>query len=247
VILRFLAGIGLCAWLLAASAQPTLAGEFTPAQRNEIINILREALRTDPSILTDAIEALRSSAAREKEQAQQAAIAALRAQLATDDDPVLGNPRGDVTVVLFFDIRCGYCRKLQPELDALLAKDKQVRLVMKDLPILGEPSVLGAKALLAAQAQGGYAKLYHALMDQAAPPTKDSIRADAKRLGLDADRLLREMESAAVKARIDAHLQIAQHLGIEGTPALVIGQRLIPGAVPVAELQHAVREARATH
>ena len=150
------------------------------------------------------------------------------------------------SVVEFFDVRCGYCRKLQPAMAELLRSDPNVRLVLKDLPILGPASVLGSKALIAAQSQGGYAKLRDLLMTQAAPPTVESIRADAQRLGLDADRLLREMDSPAVAKRIEANLALAARLGIQGTPAMVVGDVLIPGAVDVAELQQSVQQARAT-
>lgn len=230
-------------WLMGTPARA--AEEFTAPQRAEIVKILRDALRLDPSILRDAIEAMRNDENRQQVETARAAIAAARAELNNPADYVAGNPLGDVTVVEFFDVRCTYCRKLQPAMAALLRGDPNIRLVFKDLPILGQPSVLGAKALLAAQPQGGYGKLRELLMTQAAPPTLESIRADAQSLGLDAGRLLREMDSPAVAARIDANLALAARLGIQGTPAMVIGDVLIPGAVDVAELQQSVQQARA--
>lgn len=245
---RCLAVLGLIGGLFGGAAGAS-AAEFNPAQRAAIIEILREAMRSDPTILRDAIEAMRSEESRRQEDSARTALAAMRDQLVDPADAVLGNPRGDVTVVEFFDIRCGYCRKLQPTMMELLRKDPKIRLVLKDLPILGPASVLGAQALLAAQAQegqvrDGYAKLRDSLMSQTSPPTRDSLRADARRLGLDADRLLRDMDSPAVQARIDANLALAARLNIQGTPALIIGETLIPGAVEVAELQTAVRQAR---
>jgi protein-disulfide isomerase len=232
--------------LAGVAAAPALrAAEFSPAQRAEIVEILRDALRKDPTILRDAIEAMRADEGRQQAEGARAAIAAVRADLVTAGDHVAGNPQGDVTVVEFFDVRCGYCRKMQPAMAELLRTDPKVRLVLKDLPILGPPSVLGARALLAAQSQNGYGKLLELLMSQAAPPTRESIRADALRLGMDADRLLREMDSAPIAARIDANLSLANRLGIQGTPAMVIGDVLIPGAVEVADLQQAVQQARA--
>lgn len=225
------------------------AAEFNPAQRAAITEILRDAMRNDPTILRDAIEAIRTEESHRQEADARTALAAVRDRLVDPADPVLGNPRGDVTVVEFFDIRCGYCRKLQPAIVELLRKDPKIRLALKDLPILGPASVLGAQALLASQAQegqvqGGYAKLRDVLMSQARPPTRDSLRADAQRLGLDVDRLLRDMDSPAVQARIDTNLALAARLNIQGTPALVIGDTIIPGAVEVTELQAAVRRAR---
>jgi protein-disulfide isomerase len=126
----------------------------------------------------------------------------------------------------------------------LLSRDHGVRLVYKDLPILGPASVLGSKALLAAQKQGGYEKLRAAIM--AAPPqtTEAIIQEAAQRLGLDWKRLRHDMDDPAIQARIDTNLKLARSVGIEGTPALVIGGDLIPGAVDLADLRKAVTTAR---
>jgi protein-disulfide isomerase len=234
-VLRILLCLAVC--LLGVQAR---ADEFTPAQRAEIIQILRDALKQDPSILRDAIGAVQQAEADR----QRTSLAAVKDTLVDPLDPVVGNPQGDVTIVEFFDTRCPYCRKLEPTMAALLARDKGVRLVYKDLPILGPASVLGSKALLAAQRQGGYEKLRDAIM--AAPPqtTKAMIQDAAQRLGLDWKRLEHDMDNPAIQARIDANLKLARTIGIDGTPALVIGGELIPGAVEMAELTQAVAIAR---
>jgi protein-disulfide isomerase len=216
------------------------AAEFTPAQRAEIVQILRDALKQDPSILRDAVAAMQA----DEGDHQRAALAAVKDTLVDPADPVGGNPKGDVTIVEFFDTRCPYCRKLEPTMADLLSRDHGVRLVYKDLPILGPASVLGSKALLAAQKQGGYEKLRAAIM--AAPPqtTEAIIQEAAQRLGLDWKRLRHDMDDPAIQARIDTNLKLARSVGIEGTPALVIGGDLIPGAVDLAELRKAVTTAR---
>ena len=220
---------------------PALADEFTPAQRAEIVRILRDALRHDPSILRDAIGAMQA----DDGERQRTALVAAKDTMVDPADPVAGNPSGDVTIVEFFDTRCPYCRKLEPTMADLLARDRGVRLVYKDLPILGPASVLGSKALLAAQKQGSYEKLRDAIM--AAPPqtTKPMIQEAAQRLGLDWLRLEHDMDDPAIQARINAHLHLAHSIGIEGTPALIIGGELIPGAVELPELRKAVATARA--
>lgn len=216
-----------------------LADQFTAAQRAEIVRILREALQHDPSILRDAINALKTDEGNE----QKAQLAASRTRL-EDGGAVAGNPRGDVTIVEFFDTRCPYCRKLEPVMAKLLAQDHGVRLVYMDLPILGPPSVLGSKALLAADRQGGYEKLRDAIM--AAPPqtTRAMIKEAAERLGLDWARLEHDMDNPAIQARINEHLKLAQAIGVDGTPAMVIGETFLPGAVDLAELRNAVAAAR---
>jgi len=222
-------------------AVPAMADEFTPAQRAEIVQILRGALKQDPSILRDAVTALQA----EDGDHQRAALAAAKDSLVDPADPVAGNARGDVTIVEFFDTRCPYCRKLEPAMADLLARDRGVRLVYKDLPILGPASVLGSKALLAAQKQGGYEKLRDAIMAVPQQTTKAIVQEAAQRVGLDWKRLERDMDDPAIQARINTNLQLARSIGIEGTPAMVIGGQLIPGAVDVAELRKAVTAARA--
>ena len=226
--------------LLAGAPTVLVAAEFSPAQRAEMVEILREALRKDPSILRQAIEALQADEGRAQEEASRAALAAERSSLVDPADQVAGNPKGDVTIVEFFDVRCGYCRRMEPAMTELLRQDRNVRLIYKDLPILGPASVLGAKALIAAQAQNGYEKLRDALMKSNAEPTRDNLRAEAQRLGLDGDKILRDMDSPAVQARITANLALAQRLAIRGTPAMIIGDTVIPGAVDLAELQKTV-------
>ncbi len=205
---------------------------FTPAQRAEIVQIMRQALQQDPSILRDAIGALQADEAKRQAAAVQ------------PGDPVAGNPKGNVTIVEFFDVRCPYCRQMNPVVAALLRHDHDVRVVYKDLAILGPASVLASRALLAAQRQGGYLKLRAALM--AGPPdiTEATIQAAATKLGLDWPRLRRDMADPTIMRRLRADVAQAQALGIDGTPAFLVGHTLIPGAVDLADLEKAVAAAR---
>jgi len=239
---RFMPLLASCQIICLLALPPALADEFTPAQRAEIVRILRDALKQDPSILRDAVGAMQA----DEGERQRAALAAAKDTLVDPADPVAGNPSGDVTIVEFFDTRCPYCRKLEPDMADLLTRDRGIRLVYKDLPILGPASVLGSKALLAAQKQGGYEKLRDAIM--AGPPqtTKATIQDAAQRLGLDWKRLEHDMDDPAIQTRINTHLQLARSIGIEGTPALIIGGELIPGAVEGDELRSAIAKARAT-
>ena len=222
-----------------------MAQSFSDAQRDEIVGILREALRRDPSILRDAFAAIQATEERERGEAQRAGIAAQRAALFDNaEDPVRGNPRGDVSIVEFFDVRCPYCKRLHEDMAELINRDRNVRVVMKDIPILGPASVLASRALLAAQRQGKYVQLHDALMRSRGEPTEAAIRAEAQRAGLDVPRLMREMADPAIQRRLDANLALARSLQIEGTPALVIGDTLIPGAVPLAQLETLVAQDR---
>lgn len=237
------------AFLLAAAGTlltgRAMAQSFTEAQRAEIVGILRDALRRDPTILREAFGALQAAEERDREDAQRDAIAAHRQEIfGVAADPVRGNPRGNVTIVEFFDVRCPYCKRLHAEMGPLLRRDRDIRVVMKDLPILGPQSVVAARALLAAHRQGKYAELYDALMSLRGEPTDAAIRSEAERVGLDYARLRREMEDPAIQQRLDANIALARALRIEGTPALIIGETLVPGALPVAQIEQMVAAAR---
>ena len=233
--------VTLLGMVLCLPSLVTWADEFTAAQRAEIVKIMRDALKQDPSILRDAVTALQADETGK----QKEVLAAAKNSLIDPADPVAGNPHGDVTIVEFFDTRCPYCRKIEPTMADLLARDLGVRLVFKDLPILGPASVLGSKALLAAQKQGGYEKLRDAIMSAPPQTTKAMIQEAANHLGLDWPRLQHDMDDPAIQARIDSNLKLARSIGIEGTPALVIGGELIPGAVEGDELRSAIAKARA--
>ena len=237
----------------AASAQDvprsvparSLPTSFTPAQRSEIVAILRDALRTDPSILGDAITALRASEQQKQQAEATGALQANRPALSGQPgDAILGDAAGDVTVVEFYDPRCPYCRKVLPDLQALLDGDHRVRLVEKLIPILGPNSVLDAEAIQAASLQGRYGAMQRALMTDSSAPGPERIRALAASAGLDVPRLLRDMNSPAVTTVLNRNVQLAQELHLTGTPTFVIGDQEIPGAVDLPDLRQAVATER---
>jgi protein-disulfide isomerase len=231
--------------LVAVAARADEPSAFTPAQRAEIVSILRQALKSDPSILRDAVAALQAEEAARRASNAAATIERLGPALtAAAGDPVAGNPRGDVTLVEFYDLRCPYCRRMLPVLDALIRSDPKLRVVYKDIPILGASSVLGAKAVLAAQRQGGYLRLHDLLMKGSTQITEATLQAAAQAAGLDWERLQRDMADPAIEARINANLDLARALDVDGTPVFIIGKQLLPGAAELAELQDAVKAAR---
>jgi protein-disulfide isomerase len=239
---RPLLSVTLGVLLLAGGAR---AESFTAEQRQEIVEIVRAALKTDPSILRDAAVALEHDDALRQDAAARVAIAnAGDALKARAGDPEAGNPAGDVTVVEFYDPRCPYCRRMMPVTDALIKADPGVRIVFKDIPILGAASVLESKAMLAAQNQNGYLRMQDALLHATPSATTETVRDAARKAGLDPDRLLRDMDDPRIQARIDANLALARSLGVSGTPAFVVGQKLVPGALELGDLKQLVAEAR---
>ena len=245
--MRLVSAAFLSAALLLTAARVVHAEAPTPEQRQEMVRVMREALVQDPSILRDALIALQKDDARRQEKVTRDVLAMMGPHLSNPADPVAGNPLGDVTVIEFYDTRCPYCRKMPPIIAELLGTDNRIKFVMKDMPILGPASQLESQALLAVQRQGGYFKLQDAIMQSTAPSTRDSLKDLANRLGLDGNAMLRDLDDPVIKARLKANIDMAAQLGIEGTPAFIIGDRMIGGAAELPELRQAVADARAPH
>jgi len=238
--------IGLALTLSASVLAVPARAADAPLDRKAVEAIVRDYILTHPEIIVEAINELQR---REQASAEDAASAAIRAHrdelFESKGSPVIGNPKGDITLVEFFDYQCGYCKASKPEMDAAAKADGKVRLVMKEFPILGPDSVMAAKAALAAHAQKKYAKLHDALMAHKGPLDEDTIMTIAKSAGLDTKRLRQDMESEAVQKEIDANLALARTLGIRGTPAFIIGDRLVPGAIDEDAFRKLFAEARA--
>jgi protein-disulfide isomerase len=147
-------------------------------------------------------------------------------------------------MVEFFDYHCGYCRAMQPSLETMMSQEGKVRFVFKEFPILGPDSITAAKAALASERQGRYLEMHQALM-RAKDLSMSGVMEVARDVGLDTKRLAKDMESPEVQAVIDRNLALAQTLGINGTPSFVVGDQLVPGAVPVAQLAQLIDKERA--
>ena len=226
-----------------AAGTPAVSASELPV--DAIRQIIRDYLIEHPEVLIEAQQALQAKrAAREAEQAKEA-IQRHRDELFFDPEtPVAGNPDGAITLVEFFDYRCGYCRRAKPTLETLLAENDDLRLAYKEFPILGPESTTAAYAALAARNQGNYEAFHWALMEADGPFDLDHILSVARSVGLDAERLARDMEEPALDALIDRNAVLANVLGIGGTPAFVIGDRLIGGAIPLEQFRAVIADAR---
>ena len=220
-------------------------GGFTPQQRDAIVAIVRDAMVRDPGILADAIAALRAADQKSEASAQASSIASHRSELLDPaGDAVAGNSAGSVTLVEFYDPRCPYCRRMIPSIDHAIAADRQLRVVYKVIPILGAPSMLAARAIVAAGLHGKYLAMQVRLMSDPTPPDDQSIAAAARAVGIAPATLASDMKSDAVTTRLKANLALARTLGIDGTPAFVVGDTLIPGAMTDDQLRQAIASAK---
>jgi protein-disulfide isomerase len=234
-----IAAVGAAAGLVPASDAPPSG--FEAAMHDYILR--------HPEVVMESIG--RMQAAREKaelstEAQQRALVVENRARIF--DDPtsqVAGNPHGDVTLVLFFDYRCPYCKQGVAEQNALLAADRGVRLVYKEFPILGAPSMTASRAALAAVKQGKYLPFHDAMMAYRGAFSDPEIFGMAQSVGIDVDRLKRDMGGDDISAILKANFALAQDLGINGTPAYVIGDRMVGGLTSAADFEALVKSVRA--
>ncbi|MAU41915.1 MAG: hypothetical protein CMF31_09875 [Kordiimonas sp.] len=214
--------LGLIAGVFCVSG--VQAGNFSEAEKAELKLLIREYLLEHPEVLPEAFEELRKREVR-------AALALYEQALYKDGHSYIGGaPDGRITIVEFFDYQCGYCKKVTPTVQRLMKENTDLRVVFKELPILGPGSEVAARAVLAAKEQNRYEDFHFALLASSGPLNEKKIMSIADKLGLDSDRLKEDMTSHVISNVIQQNRSLARALGITGTPAFIIGDEIIPGA-----------------
>ena len=246
-----IAGLACFAFLPASadhlSAQ-TAAASNPAASQSNIDQTIHDYILAHPEVLIQSLRAAKQKEEDRLASIRQSMVGSFEKELLEDPHSMsFGNPKGDVTVVEFFDYRCPYCRKVDPALQALLKEDPNVRLVQKEFPILGPASTYAARAVLAAQKQGIQTKLHETLMSRKPNFDEATILTIAGDVGLDLDRLKVDMNSTEVDAEIARTMQIAKALQLNGTPAFIIGSEVVPGGTDLQTFKELVAEARQEH
>ena len=234
-----------CGIILAAAmlmATPLMAQDFT---EDQIKDLALQAIRENPQIVMEAVAILEAQEDARKADQSVAVLSSRRDVLERDPNaPVLGNVDGDVTIVEFFDYNCPYCKRVKPEIQALMAADPDIRLVYREWPILGEGSVFAARAALAARNQGKYEEFHWAMMGLQGRAEEASILNAAVEIGLDADKLRADMDAPEINEHIQTSMELAAALGFNGTPSFVIGEALVPGFIKTVQFEGYVEGAR---
>ncbi|MDE4099921.1 DsbA family protein [Phaeobacter gallaeciensis] len=221
---------------------PALSQELDEARVRELV---LETIRENPEIVMEAVALLEKQQADAQAETQAEVLRSQRDLIERDPNaPVLGNPEGDVTVVEFFDYNCPYCRRVKPEVRALIEEDPNIRLVYREWPILGDGSVFAAKAALAARAQGKYEEFHWAMMAIKGRAQEATVLRVAEEVGLDLEQLKKDMEAPEVAEHIATSMRLTQALGFNGTPSFVVGDALVPGFVEKDQLSELVSTAR---
>jgi len=232
--------------LVAAPSVPARAAEpLSEAQRDAVRDLVRETLLENPEIIAEALEVYRDRQEAEEQARVSSMLVEHRDAIeGADEASVLGNPDGAVTVVEFSDYQCGYCKRVFPGLLETVEAAGDVRLVIHELPILGPESVMAARAALASREQGLYPAFHTALMAMRGGVTEEAVMQTARNVGLDVDQLKVDMADPALDEVFSETIGLARLLGISGTPAFVIGDKLIPGAISAEALEDLIARAR---
>jgi protein-disulfide isomerase len=237
----------IAALALSAAWLPSSAGAADPEPSvPEIEKIVRDYLMREPEVIYEAIQELQKRQQTAEAERQKATITERADEIFRHpEDPFAGAAEGDVTLVEFFDYRCGYCRNMAGNLRTLIDTDDRLRFVFKELPVLGPDSVVAAKAALAA-AKLDHDKYYdfHMALMQSKDLSRETVLSLAAAKGYNRDAMAAEMDSAWVQERLDANQALAESLGINGTPSFVVGSTLIPGAVDIGRLAQLVQDER---
>lgn len=246
------ARLGAAALLTASTAIAASAfdiTDMTDAEREAFRAEVRAYIMENPEMIMEEAYEVYQQRQSEAQVANDADLIAQSADVIYDDenDAVYGNPDGDIVLVEFSDYRCGYCKKAYPDVQALLEKDGNIKLIVKEFPILGEASILAGRFAVATKLVAGneaYLKLHDELMQARGDVSEGSLRRLANGLEIDADAVIAQMESDEVTAILARNYQLAQDLQISGTPAFVLGDQMLRGYVPYDAMVEIVAEVR---
>ncbi|MDB5362548.1 MAG: Protein-disulfide isomerase [Rhodospirillales bacterium] len=221
------------------------ADALTQVQTDQVNKLIHDYFLNNPKALIEAIEHAEASVKEDEQGQAKAALQSHREELEQDPtSPVLGNPKGDVTIVEFFDYRCPYCKVTAPTLQTLIGQDRKVRLVMKEFPILGKESVFASRVALAVGKHGKYAEFHQAMFALKTKVDDAQTLEVVKSLGLDPAQIKQEAQGSDIDVILKHNYDLAKQLNLSGTPAFVIGDTLLPGAVELKDFQDAVATAR---
>ena len=229
--------IAIC--LVLTTMVPSLArADLDATDRATLNSIIEDFIRNNPEIVRDTLIAL---AAREEAERKQTGLAKVR-----DDqgDPVMGNADGTITLYEFSDYNCGYCKRVFEPIQQLVRDNPDVRLVIKEFPILSQSSLVAAKAAIAAEMQGKFGDYHIAMMTYRGQITDAVVMRMSAQAGVDIEQLKSDMQSPKTMAIIQRTREAAAALEINGTPGLVVGDTVVPGAIGLDELVKLIAEER---
>lgn len=245
-IRRILFLITICFFSIASFSSIAASKPFNPTQTKAIQQITKKYLLENPEILMQMSKNLQTN------QINKAILGVETLLFGSKESPILGDKKGTINLVEFFDYQCSHCKRMEPIIEDLSKIYPKVRFVMKEFPIFGESSMYASSAALASVKQGKYKIFHEALMKTKGRLSKDKVIKVAKSVGLNIETLKQDMKSPAIEKELKDNYLIAQKLGINGTPAFIVGAypqnkavtyQLVPGGTTQAKLAALLKKA----
>lgn len=232
--------------LLAATAIPTTAhAELSADQKKEFEALVKEYILNNGEVVIESVNKFQAKQEEETNKKSDVAAKELLAAIKADKTlPSAGNPDGDVVLVEFFDFNCGWCKKAYEEIQQVINEDKNVRVVLYDIPILGPSSTLSSRWALAAHKQGKYWDFHKALMKHEGQVDEAILEKLAKDSGLDVAKLKKDLEDPKIAETLTEHLAKAKSIGVQGTPGFMINEQIFRGYVPYNAIKESIATAR---
>ena len=229
---KLLISAAIATSLLVAQTPTSLASDAKQYTQAEIEEIIQKYLIENPKLVVDALnEYQRQEEKRMEEQASTALSDNMDFLVNNPASPFIGKEDAKHVVVEFFDYNCGYCKRALPDIKKVVDNYEDVKIVFKEFPILSPDSEMASRYALAANEQGKYFEYHSALMEAKGRLNESRLLDIAEGLSLDIEKLKEDKESEKVTALINKTREKAQEIGIRGTPAFVVGDDLVRGAV----------------
>lgn len=231
--------------LATSGTEPSLNNK----QKQEVKDLIAETLKSDPKIIINSIVNFRKQQMLKYQKTAEKNISRFTSEIYDQNNElVLGNPKAATTIVEFIDYNCGHCKELTKTLAALTKSNKDVKIIVKDLPIFGESSMTAAKATLAAAKQNKFPAFHYATISEKTQPSTASMEALASTLGLDLKQFRQDLSSKDSEAYMQKNIKLAKSLKIMATPAMIIGTKeknvFVAGAVPLAKIQEIINQTK---
>jgi len=240
--------LSIAAMLFAGLASAQSFGSMNEAEKADFGAAVRAYLLENPEVIMEAVAVLEQRQAAQEASSDQELIAQFSDQLFNDGySHIAGNPDGTLLMVEFMDYKCGYCKRAHPDILTLIENNPDIRLVLKEFPILGQESTLASRAAIAVLINDGddtYEAFADALMRENGPLTEISLPLIAERIGADSAKMMETIPSPLITQMIQSNRALAQQMAITGTPSFVVNNQMLRGYLPLAQMQQVIDQAR---
>jgi protein-disulfide isomerase len=217
---------------------------FSDDQRAAMQDVIRNFILDNPEVLMESVNRFRDKEQQKKEESSVKVLKENMSFLTNGKHPQIGNPKGDITVVEFFDYNCGYCKHALKSVQELTEKDKNVKVLFMEFPILSPTSAVASKWAVAANMQGKYWEFHQATLESTAPKDDENLAKIAKSVGMDVEKAKKDAAGKEVEDYMASVKAFGEKLNVTGTPAFIVGQQIVRGYIEYPAFQTIINDER---